>query len=98
MGWRSKTESNTTRDPIENILGRSSMIQGDLSADGAFRIDGTIEGSVTSRAAVVIGESGVVSGEVLGRLTAWRAGQLPLPICGAFARSWCARAARASGS
>jgi cytoskeletal protein CcmA (bactofilin family) len=66
MGWGSKSESNPTRDPIENILGRSSVIQGDLSADGAFRIDGTIEGSVSSRAAVVIGESGVVRGDVRG--------------------------------
>jgi cytoskeletal protein CcmA (bactofilin family) len=66
MGWRSKSDSNPTRDPIENILGRSSVIQGDLSADGAFRIDGTIEGSVSSRAAVVIGESGVVRGDVRG--------------------------------
>ena len=66
MGWGSKSESNPTRDPIENILGRSSVIQGDLSADGAFRIDGTIEGSVSSRAAVVIGESGVVRGGLRG--------------------------------
>ncbi len=33
---------------------------------GAFRIDGTIEGTVASRAEVVIGESGVVRGDVVG--------------------------------
>ncbi|HEY4185013.1 MAG TPA: polymer-forming cytoskeletal protein [Polyangia bacterium] len=67
MAWRSKPEnSGTRRDTIENILGKSCTIRGDLSADGAFRIDGTIEGSVTSRAAVVIGESGVVRGCVSG--------------------------------
>ena len=37
-----------------------------LSAEGAFRIDGTVEGSVESRAAVVVGESGVVRGIVRG--------------------------------
>ena len=42
------------------------MSRGDLSADGAFRIDGTVEGSVDSRAAVVIGESGVVRGGLRG--------------------------------
>lgn len=65
MGWRSKNEtSRPTRDPIENIIGRSCVIRGDLAAEGAFRIDGTIEGSVESRGAVVIGEGGCVRGDV----------------------------------
>jgi cytoskeletal protein CcmA (bactofilin family) len=68
MSWRSKPESGggATRDAIENVLGRSSTVRGDLSADGAFRIDGTVEGAVESRAAVVVGESGVVRGIVRG--------------------------------
>jgi cytoskeletal protein CcmA (bactofilin family) len=67
MGWRSKDQSTRpARDPIENILGRSGLIRGDLSAEGAFRIDGTIEGSVVSRAEVVIGDTGVVRGDVAG--------------------------------
>lgn len=67
MGWRSKNESSRpTRDPIENILGRSCVVRGDLTAEGAFRIDGTVEGSVESRATLVIGESGVVRGDVAG--------------------------------
>jgi len=71
MGWRSKDESTrparpADREPIENVLGRSAFIRGDLSAEGAFRIDGTIEGTVASRAEVVIGESGVVRGDVAG--------------------------------
>jgi cytoskeletal protein CcmA (bactofilin family) len=65
MGWRSKKDtSRPTRDPIENIIGRSCVIRGDLVAEGAFRIDGTVEGSVESRGAVVIGESGCVRGDV----------------------------------
>jgi cytoskeletal protein CcmA (bactofilin family) len=67
MGWRSKPDKQgATRDPIENILGRTSLFRGDFSADGAFRIDGWVEGSVESRAAVVIGESGAVRGNVRG--------------------------------
>ena len=68
MAWRSKPESGggATRDAIENVLGRSCTVRGDLSAEGAFRIDGTVEGSVESRAAVVVGESGVVRGGVRG--------------------------------
>ena len=67
MGWRSKPEKmKATREMIENVLGRTSLIRGDLSADGAFRIDGWVEGSVESRSAVVIGESGAVRGNVTG--------------------------------
>jgi cytoskeletal protein CcmA (bactofilin family) len=68
MAWRSKPENGgaATRDAIENVLGRSCVVRGDLSAEGAFRIDGTIEGSVESRAAVVVGESGIVRGAVRG--------------------------------
>ncbi len=67
MGWRSKDESTRPdREPIENVFGRSAFVRGELSAEGAFRIDGTIEGTVASRAEVVIGESGVVRGDVVG--------------------------------
>jgi cytoskeletal protein CcmA (bactofilin family) len=68
MGWRSKAaeKGKATREMIENVLGRTSLIRGDLSADGAFRIDGWVEGSVESRSAVVIGESGAVRGNVTG--------------------------------
>ncbi len=72
MGWGSKSESlppvkpATRSDAIENILGQSCVVRGDLTAEGAFRIDGTIEGSVESRGAVVVGESGVVRGGVRG--------------------------------
>ena len=67
MGWRSKDEkTRPAGDPIENIVGPSAFIRGELSAEGAFRIDGTIEGTVASRAEVVIGETGVVKGDVVG--------------------------------
>ena len=67
MAWRGKTDRGAaTRDAIETILGRTSLFRGDFSADGAFRIDGWVEGSVESRAAVVIGESGAVRGTVTG--------------------------------
>ena len=67
MGWRSKDESTRPdREPIENVLGRSAFIRGEISAEGAFRLDGTIEGTVASRAEIVIGESGVVRGDVVG--------------------------------
>jgi cytoskeletal protein CcmA (bactofilin family) len=67
MGWRSKPDIGKARgDQIENVLGRTSLVRGNLSADGAFRIDGWVEGAVESRSTVVIGESGAVRGNVTG--------------------------------
>jgi cytoskeletal protein CcmA (bactofilin family) len=67
MAWRSSpTSAPPARDAIENMLGRSCVIRGDFTAEGSIRIDGTIEGSVESRAAVVVGDSGIVRGGVRG--------------------------------
>jgi cytoskeletal protein CcmA (bactofilin family) len=65
MGWGSAKKERAA-EQIENVLGRSVVVHGDLKADGAFRIDGTIEGGVASKGAVYIGESGVVRGDVSG--------------------------------
>lgn len=66
MGWGAKKAGGAAADQIENVLGRSVVVHGDLKADGAFRIDGTVEGSVESKGAVYIGETGVVRGDVRG--------------------------------
>ena len=67
MAWGSKKDSRGPgAEQIENVLGKSLVVHGDLKADGAFRIDGTIEGSVASKSAVYVGESGVVRGDVSG--------------------------------
>lgn len=68
MAWRSKADNGraASHEPIENVLGQSLVIRGDLSASGGFRIDGTVEGNVESKAAIVVGESGVVRGDLSG--------------------------------
>jgi cytoskeletal protein CcmA (bactofilin family) len=68
MGWRTKSSNAVAPvDQIENVLGKSARVQGDLKAEGAFRIDGTVDGAVESAAAVIVGEGGVVNGNVRGR-------------------------------
>src|SRR5882672_5467058 len=68
MAWGSKADNGraASKEPIENVLGQSLVIRGDLTADGGFRIDGTVEGNVQSKAAIVVGESGVVRGDLGG--------------------------------
>lgn len=64
MSWRSNKETGPMVDKIENLVGRSCTVRGDLSAEGAFRVDGKVEGSMETKAAIVIGESGTVTGNV----------------------------------
>ena len=68
MAWGSKPDIGraASKEPIENVLGPSLTIRGDLTANGGFRIDGTVEGNVESKAAIVVGESGVVRGDLRG--------------------------------
>jgi cytoskeletal protein CcmA (bactofilin family) len=67
MGWGAKREpSGLNANQIENVLGKSLHVRGDLKAQGAFRIDGTVDGSVASAGAVIIGDGGVVHGDVTG--------------------------------
>ena len=67
MAWSQKKNGGAgSSEEIGNILEASSFVRGELKSDRGFRIDGRIEGSVESAAAIVIGETGMVSGDVRG--------------------------------
>ncbi|KAA0253440.1 polymer-forming cytoskeletal protein [Acidobacteria bacterium ACD] len=55
---------------LNGFLDRGARFEGTLTFDDTFRIDGTLKGSVVSRNELVVGEAGVVEGEVrVGRLS-----------------------------
>ncbi len=47
-----------------NTFGIGTLIEGDIKSEGDIRIDGKIIGTITSKAKVVIGSTGVIDGEV----------------------------------
>ncbi len=47
-----------------NILAKNTKIIGDLSSEGDFRIDGVLEGTLTTSGRVIIGLEGSVKGNV----------------------------------
>ncbi len=51
--------------PARNRIGPETTIKGDIISDGNFRIDGTLEGSIKTKGKVVVGEKGLIQGEVL---------------------------------
>lgn len=57
--------ADTGGNGVINIIGAGTTIEGEIRSNGDVRIDGTIRGSVTSKAKVVIGMSGSVEGDVI---------------------------------
>lgn len=47
-----------------NVISAGTMITGDVVCSGDLRIDGNIKGNVKSRAKVIIGQSGIVDGDI----------------------------------
>lgn len=50
-----------------NIIGAGTKIKGDLISEGDFRVDGHIEGEVSVRQRLVLGEGGVITGDIEAR-------------------------------
>ena len=48
-----------------NIITVGTLIKGDITATGDFRLDGTLEGNIQLNGKLVVGDSGVVTGNVM---------------------------------
>ena len=48
-----------------NTITNGTVIEGNIQASGDFRMDGTLEGNITLNGKLVIGESGIVTGNVV---------------------------------
>lgn len=59
---KSKKQGKIDPTGSENRINEGTTFIGDIQSSGFFRIDGTIEGNITSPARVVVGAKGVVKG------------------------------------
>jgi len=59
-GMTTKSETNGSI----NLIGAGTVVEGDIKSNGDIRIDGTVYGSVNSKAKVVVGSTGVIEGDV----------------------------------
>ena len=62
----SKKENKTVKNKVMeiNVVGKNTTIVGDINSDGDFRIDGTLEGTLTTNGTVIIGTSSIIKGTV----------------------------------
>ncbi|MDC0388893.1 MAG: polymer-forming cytoskeletal protein [Flavobacteriaceae bacterium] len=47
-----------------DIIEKTTKVVGDITSKADFRIDGNVEGTITTTGKVVVGENGVVSGKI----------------------------------
>lgn len=50
----------------QNIVAQGTKIIGDFNSEGDFRIDGTIEGNITTTGKIVVGKAGFIKGTLQG--------------------------------
>jgi cytoskeletal protein CcmA (bactofilin family) len=56
--------SNESDGVMRNHLAAGTEVKGDITTQGDIRIDGKVEGSITSKGKLVVGNTGVIEGEV----------------------------------
>ena len=62
-------KGGSTPGELNGFLDAGSHIEGDLNFEDTFRIDGRVTGRIRSKGDLVVGEGGVVDGEIsVGRL------------------------------
>ena len=60
-----KKSNNIISEPgLTNQLKKGTKIEGNLSSESDARIDGTIEGNVNVKGKVIIGETGIITGDI----------------------------------
>ena len=54
----------TKRDEINAFLGKNTEFEGQLSFEGAVRVDGHFKGEISSDGTLIVGETAVIESEV----------------------------------
>src|ERR1043165_1531996 len=62
---KNKAEDANAALRVMNQVGQGTTLNGSITTEGDIRIDGRVNGSVTSKAKAVIGATGVIDGDVI---------------------------------
>ena len=61
---KKQTKQGPMANNSRNLVGITSKITGDITSEGDFRIDGTLEGSLDTNGKVVVGKNGKIVGNL----------------------------------
>jgi len=56
---------NDAADQAINLIGKGTVITGEIKSEGDIRIDGELNGNISCNGRVVIGDTGRVTGEII---------------------------------
>ena len=59
------SRANEKSSSAVNAIGQGSTIKGDIITEGDLRIDGSLIGTINTKGRLVLGETGIVEGEVV---------------------------------
>jgi cytoskeletal protein CcmA (bactofilin family) len=65
MSMFTKKEETTATPKTMNQLGSGTSITGDIRSESDIRIDGKVQGNVSTKSKLVLGSSGVIDGDVV---------------------------------
>ena len=54
-------------DRIETLVGKGSIIEGNIIGDNSILINGTVTGDVTSQRTIRVGRTGIIKGNVMAK-------------------------------
>lgn len=59
-----KNNTMNNESPARNIIGNGTIIKGEIESNGDIRIDGKVVGVLKSTGKIVLGQNGVIEGDV----------------------------------
>ena len=62
--FSTKEKTQKTKVMEINVVAKNTAIIGDITSEGDFRIDGTLEGNIKTKGRVIIGAEGSVKGKI----------------------------------
>jgi cytoskeletal protein CcmA (bactofilin family) len=57
------------QDAIMNVFHKGSTVDGKIKVNGSIRIDGKLKGEVEATDAVIVGETGIIEGDIKAKET-----------------------------
>lgn len=55
--------------PVRNLIGKDTVIKGDIESSGDIRVDGKLIGSLKSNGKIVVGQTGYIEGDMTCKQT-----------------------------
>ena len=67
--FKNKLENMAAQDASNssNIIGKGTVVEGNIETDGNIRIEGKVEGSVKSKSKIALGQSSFVEGNIVAQ-------------------------------